>query len=116
MSHFYTNYDRKKLNILFRVEPGCLGENGSENVDFFCSYAQDALANAAAHFIICTIVPRYDKSLQEFEYQVNGKYLTLLQVEQYLKLFGSSSQEIEQEIAESVALLINSFLDRKSGQ
>ncbi len=33
--------DDKKLHLLYRVEPGCLGPTGADTIERFCEYANE---------------------------------------------------------------------------
>lgn len=102
----------QKLNVLFRVEPGCLGPKGSEYVDEFCAYAEKAVEDLDADFVHWTIVPRNDKQLPEVEYSVNSKKLTHNQAARYLEVFEKQLDEFEGHLDEKLALLIDEYFGR----
>ena len=56
--------EEKKLTVLFRLEPGCLGPKGVEHIDNFCQLAQKEFKSFHSDFVQWTIVPRIDKSLK----------------------------------------------------
>jgi hypothetical protein len=103
----------KKLNVTFRVEPGCLGPNGIEYVDGFCKYAKSAIAKIDSDFVRCTIIPRHDKSLPETEYKTNGKALTQEKAALFLPVFGKALDDFEEELEGKLAELIDEYLGRK---
>ena len=78
--------DERKLTVLFRVEPGSLGPDGSEEAQLFCDQSQQQLAALDADFIHWQIIPRFDKTQPELEYKVGNKRLVRSQAAQYLKL------------------------------
>jgi len=102
----------KKLNVLFRVEPGCLGPDGPEHVESFCQYAQKSVEDLDADFVHWDIVPRFDKSLPEMEYKVNTRRLNHDQAERYLHVFNKELDEFETHLNDKLGELIDSFLNR----
>jgi len=77
----------KKLTVIFRIEPGCLGPKGEEHVDKFCEFAQKKIDSVDADYVSWIIQSRHDKSLPEMEYKINNKKLNHEQAEKYLNLF-----------------------------
>ncbi|UAA40829.1 hypothetical protein KIH87_14700 [Paraneptunicella aestuarii] len=102
----------KKLNVLFRVEPGCLGPNGIEHIEAFCKFAKKDIANLDSGYIRWVITPRYDKSLPEMEYKVRNKILTQERASKYLAMLDKSLDEFEEHLQERLAELIDQFLGR----
>ncbi len=100
----------KKLTVLFRVEPGSLGPDGSEHVGKFCDFAQKEFELIDSDFIHWEIVPRYDKSLPEMEYRVGVKILTHDKAEKYLKIFEKILDEFEDDLVKTLSRLIGQFL------
>lgn len=109
-SQFMSGFDSVVLNVLFRIEPGCLGPSGKEHVEAFCSFVDDAL-NAPA-FAAYTIVPRYDKSLPEWEYSVRGKRLGDEQVNTLLERFGTNTGDFETHFEDALTDAIDRFFSR----
>ena len=105
--------DEKKLNVLFRVEPGCLGSDGVQHVERFCCYAQKEVETLDADFVHWRILPRFDKSLPEMEFHVNSKRLNHGQAERYLQLFSKQLEQFEEHLNDRLGELIESFLARK---
>lgn len=99
----------KKLNVLFRVEPGCLGPDGINHVERFCKYAA---LRMDASYIRWVITPRYDKSLPEIEYKVGNKQINPYQAQQYLIVLDKSMEDFEEILQEKLAELIDEFLGR----
>jgi hypothetical protein len=102
----------KKLNVVFRVEPGSLGPKGMEYVEDYCVRAQQELGSRLENFVSWQFVPRYDKSKPEIEYGVGHKKITNTQAEKYLSLFGQDMEDFETELVIGVSRLINVFFGR----
>ena len=104
--------NEQKLTVTYRIEPGCLGPQGSTYVDDFCQFAQEKVVDLDADFIHWNITPRSDKKLNEMEYSVNNKQLTHDKADWYLKLFNKSLDEFEEHIQDKCVALINQFFER----
>ncbi len=104
----------KKLMVLFRVEPGCLGPKGKDLIDEFCRFAQKGVANIDADFVHWDIVARHDKALPELEYKIRDKKLSHDKAAKYLALFDKSLDEFEQHLNDQLGLLIEIYLKRQS--
>lgn len=102
----------KKLNVMFRVEPGCLGPDGADHVEEFCKFAKKEVTALDKEFVRWVITPRWDKSLPEMEYKVKNKKLDHDKAEKYLQLFDKSLDEFEEHFQELLAELIDDFLGR----
>ena len=102
----------KKLNVLFRIEPGCLGPDGIEHVEAFCAFAKKSVARLDSDYIRWVITPRYDKSLPEMEYKVRNKVLSQERASQYLATLDKDLDEFEENLQEKLAELIDDFLGR----
>ena len=102
--------EEKKITVIVRVEPGCLGPEGNIHVDAFCSVAQTGIEKINSDFINWQIVPRFDKSLPEFQYKITDKLLTHDQAIKYLKLFDKEIDELEEQVNEEIAILIDQHL------
>jgi len=100
----------KKLTVLCRVEPGCLGPDGQDHIKDFCTFTQKEVESIYAKFIHWNIVPRDDKSLPEMQYQIGSKQLTQERAAKYLKLFGKDLEQLEEKLHETIAHLINRYL------
>ena len=112
MKHNLPLPQEKKLTILFRVESGCLGPQGSTHIDEFCHFAQKEFETVDADFIHWEIVPRHDKSLAEMQYQVSNKKLSHDQAAKYLEVFDKNLDEFEGHLHHKFALLIDQYLGR----
>lgn len=102
----------KKLTIVFRVEPGCLGPQGAAHIEEFCRFAQKEFETVDADFIHWEIVPRHDKSLAEMQYQVNNKNLSHDKAAKYLTVFNKNLDEFEGHLHQKLTLLIDQYLGR----
>ncbi|MGI0119544.1 hypothetical protein [Zooshikella sp. RANM57] len=101
--------DEKKIVILIRVEPGCLGPEGKNHVEPFCIYMQRHVASVHSDFAIWKIRPRHDKQLPELEYFLLNKKLTAARVEKYLHVFNLDLPHFEDEIHELLDQQIEQF-------
>ena len=106
-THPVTN--EKILSLIFRVEPGCLGPDGSSHIEDFCQFAQTQLSTSNNHFLLKKVMPRFDKSIPELQYQINNKTLTENQVVKYLELFKKDISDIEDDLQEEVTQLIEEY-------
>ena len=102
----------KKLTVIFRVEPGCLGPHGAQHIDAFCKFAKKEVANLDSDFVRWVIVPRFDKSLAETEYKTNNKRLDYAKAEKYLRVFAKDLEQFEEHLQHKLALLIDQYLAR----
>ena len=101
----------KKLTVVVRVESGCLGPNGGDHVEEFCSVAQVALEPTDSDFINWEVFARMDKALPEIQYKTNNKILTQEQATKYLTLFNKNIDEFEESLNEKLAIPIDQHLD-----
>ena len=101
--------ENRKLTVTYRVEPGCLGPQGSDLIDDFCAYAQKGVASLDSGYVIWNIVPRHDKKLAEIQYSVLGKKMNHDQANKYLAVFSKSLDEFEEHLNDNLANLINEF-------
>ncbi|MFT6386758.1 MAG: hypothetical protein ACJAUP_000126 [Cellvibrionaceae bacterium] len=103
---------KKKLSVICRVEPGCLGPTGVDHIEQFCHLAEKGVARVDADFVHWHITPRYNKSLCEMNYSVDGKDLSHDKAEKYLQLFQKDLDEFEGHLQENLANMINLYLNR----
>lgn len=104
--------DHQKLTVTYRIEPGCLGPEGSSHVDAFCVFAQERVVDLDADFIFWNITPRNNKKLAEMEYSVAKKQLSHDKADKYLQVFGKSLDEFEDHIQGECVGLINQYFGR----
>ena len=100
----------KKLTVIFRIEPGCLGPEGESHIDEFCGFAQKKVELIDADFVHWVLTPRKDKSLPEMQYQVSDKVLSHDQAGRYLDVFKKSLDEFEEHLHDGVTHLIDQYL------
>jgi hypothetical protein len=98
--------------VLFRLEPGCLGPDGSLHIDKFCQQAQKEFTSLYSDCIHWDIIPRNDKSLPEMQYRISNKNLSHDQVAQYLQLFEINRDEFEHQLHEKLTIIIDQYLGR----
>lgn len=103
----------KKLTVMCRVEPGCLGPDGIDHIESFCRFAHKELKKVDSDFVKWMPLPRYDKSLAEMEYSVDSKLLTRDKASQYLTYFKCELDEFEEHFNDKISILINEFLANK---
>ena len=104
--------ENRKIQAIFRMEPGSLGPDGRDHVDEFCTFAQLQLQACASAHIILSIIPRHDKNLAEMDYHVASKKLTRSKAEQYLSLFGESLADFEEQLEDHLEAIIDQYFGR----
>lgn len=104
----------QKLQVIFRVEPGSLGPEGKDHIESYCQEAQSLFTDIDADIARWAIIPRYDKSLPELEYQLQSQRLSAEQAERYLSALGKHINELEEHLEEHIAESIESFLGRNT--
>jgi hypothetical protein len=104
--------EEKKLTFVCRVEGGCLGPEGEKLVARFCGYAMDEMESWHTDYLNLKILPRIDKTMPEFDYQISGRGLSRDQAGKYLTLFQQNPDALEDELNSHLVELINRYLDR----
>ncbi|WP_028863592.1 hypothetical protein [Psychromonas aquimarina] len=104
--------ENRKMFVIFRMEPGSLGPDGSQYINEFCDFAQMQLQACASPYINWSIVPRFDKSLAEMEFQVASKKLTRSKAGQYLNVFGENLDHFEELLEDNLEEIINQYFGR----
>lgn len=102
----------KKLHVLFRVEPGCMGPAGIDYIQDYCKYAQKKVENLHSEFVKWEIVARMNKKLPEMQFHAMGKKLNHKQAEKYLAVFGQNLEEFEEHLHDMLALLVDEFWEK----
>ena len=102
----------KKLLVLYRIEPGCLGPQGVEHVEAFCTFAKATLKHKHSEFLRWTIKPRYDKSLPELEFQIKNTVISRQHAQKYLSSFSVELADFETSLEEELADLVDAFFER----
>lgn len=104
--------DDKKLCVIYRMEPGCLGPNGADHISDFCDFACKTLKSFNSHFVLWRVQPRNDKSLPEIEYRINNKILSRDKADRYLAIMGEVIEEFEIHIHEDMSDMIEDYFSR----
>lgn len=104
--------DDKKITVIFRIEPGCLGPEGLTHVDKFCVQARALLQGKHQTFIKWEVVPRHDKTLPEMGFAINGKLLTRDFAARYMDHFGVALDNFEMEVFDELPEMIDQFFGR----
>ena len=94
------------------MEPGSLGPDGSQYIKEFCEFAQVQLQACAPFYIIWAIIPRFDKSLAEMEFQLSNKKLTSTKANQYLSVFNESLNNFEDQLDDNLEAIVNQYFGR----
>lgn len=102
----------QKLQVIFRLEAGCLGPNGADLINDFCHYAQLKIGELDADFIIWKLIPRDDKSLPEMQYKLNSKILPADKTQRFLAIFNRDLHSFEDKVHNLVADLIDDYLNQ----
>lgn len=102
----------KKLTVLCRVEPGCLGPDGKDHIEGFCRFALSAMRLTHSSFVRWIIIPRYDKTQPEVQYLLNDRNLSDAQAAKYLEFVGKNAREFAIELDEKLASLIEQYLEQ----
>lgn len=100
------------LNLLMRIEPGCLGPDGAEHVERFCQFAQAPFNRLGGEAMSWRLTPRYDKQLPEIEYWLNTHRLSAAQAKRYLAIHQVDLEQEEENISELLSELIEQFWQR----
>lgn len=103
----------RKIAVICRVEPGCLGPDGRNHIEAFCALAQRALPYFDVDVGAWILTPRYDKTLEEMQYSVANKVLSRAQATRYFALIGRDIDAFEDRFQDKLSSLINLYLARK---
>ncbi|PHS20566.1 MAG: hypothetical protein COA86_01050 [Kangiella sp.] len=77
----------KKLLVIYRLEPECLGTIGHKQINYFCAHITKRILPVDSDFVKWTVLPRLAATEKEVEFRLNGKLLQLPQVVRYLTVF-----------------------------
>ncbi|MEQ3515667.1 hypothetical protein ABMY35_20305 [Pseudoalteromonas sp. BZB3] len=99
-----------RIQLLYRVEPGCLGPDGIDYIEEFCQFAVKKIP--PPNYAILSFVPRYDKLLDEKEYSLLNRKLTQGQVDSYFQKIEKPLEEFESQVDELIAFAVDAFFDR----
>jgi len=101
----------KKLTVIYRLEPGCLGPQGLNHIDHFCYFAQEKVQSIDSDIIIWKVLPRNDKLLPEMEYKLNNKKLSREKTDRFLNIFDKQIETFEESSHEEIAELIEMYFE-----
>lgn len=99
-----------RIQLLYRVEPGCLGADGIDHIEAFCQFAANKILPPS--YAIFSFIPRYDKLLDEKEYTLMNRKLSGDQVISYFEKIDKPFDEFESQVDESMAFVVDAFFDR----
>ena len=98
--------------LTYRVEPGCLGPQGSDYIDGFCEFANQSLNQRSLSIAGLHLQPRRDKTLDEMQYRLGNKRLSDEQVSRYFHTINASRDDFEEDVFKQIATLIEQYLGR----
>jgi hypothetical protein len=96
------------LELRFRLEPGCLGPDGKHYIEAFCQLINRLHFSVSG--IQLSVFPRYDKSLSESEFLLEGKLISSSQAQKLLSLTQHSITDIEDSIDDFITTKIEQFM------
>ena len=99
----------KKLTVVCRIEPGCLGPEGKDHIDEYCRFAQKQVEPIDSDFVHWELVPRFDKTLPEMQYKIGNKNLTHDKAAKYLEMFKKNLDVFEDHLHEKLADLVDHY-------
>ena len=102
----------KKLTILYRIEPGCLGPDGKLEIDEFCLFASTKITDMKLMFVNCTIEPRNDKTLPELQFYLLGKHISYDQAKLYMHKFERDIDVFFEDLDDRLANYIDEFIQK----
>lgn len=100
------------LEVIYRVEPGCLGPQGADYIEDFCKFSQPLVTAHTAGFMRWILVPRFDKSLPEMQCTLAGRSLNPAQAARLFAMYQTDPDELEAELNEQLTLLIDQYFGR----
>lgn len=106
------NDTNKALSFQFRLEPGCLGPEGSKHIERFCRFAQQGFEKINRGFVLYEITPRFDKTLPEIQYKINGKHIKHKQAAKYFTYKQKDIAQFEENFDNQLSLLIERYFAR----
>jgi len=104
--------NHQKLRVICNVEAGCLGPDGGNHIEKFCTFAQKQLMALDLGFVHWDVVPRTDKRVPEVQYGVMGKMINSDQAGKFLALFNEEIGHFEGFIADQLSTLIDQYWGR----
>ena len=104
--------DDKKLHVICRLEAGCLGPDGENHINDFCTFVQKKIEAIDVNIILWEVLSRKDKTLPEMEYKINNKKLSHDQARKYLEMFDRSIDDFEELYYEKIFSLIDEYFKK----
>ena len=104
--------DDKKLFVIYRVEPGCLGPQGRSHIAEFCLFAETELVSLNSDCIAWSVEPRNDKTLPEMQYTLADRRISPSQAQKYLAVFDKVLDDIECALGDKLDALIEQYMSR----
>ena len=104
--------ENKKITVIFRIEPGCLGPQGNSHVEKFCEQAKRVFMQRNTAFANWMIVPRYDKNLPELDYMLAQRPLSREHAARLLDFFGQDIEQFEMEAVDLLPEMIDQYFGR----
>lgn len=102
--------DERKIRLMYRVEPGCLGPDGANHIEDFCRFANKHIKSP--YYGLFVFLPRYDKQKDERQYSVNSRNLSQVQAKAYLNHFDINIDNFEEQLDELLAKAIDLYFKR----
>ncbi|AQP98712.1 hypothetical protein B0W48_02190 [Pseudoalteromonas aliena] len=102
--------EEKKVRLMYRVEPGCLGPDGANHIEDFCRFANKHIKSP--YYGQFVFLPRYDKQVGERQYSVNSRNLSQVQAKAYLNHFEIEIEHFEEQLDELLTKAIDLYFKR----
>ena len=99
----------KKLFVIYRLEPVCLGSVGYKKINQFCAHITKNVLPIDSGFIKWTVLPRLKAKEREIEFRMGGKLLKKHQVVRYLAVFDRDYDLFEDTINQSIMEQIDHY-------
>ena len=96
------------FEIRFRLEPGCLGPTGLDYIEDFCTLVNKV--QFSLPFAKLTVIPRYDKTLPEWEFLLNSKLISEQQAGRFLSVHEYTVMDIEVETEQFITVKVEQFI------
>lgn len=102
--------DEKKIRLMYRVEPGCLGPEGVNHIEDFCRYANKHIKSP--YYAQFLFLPRHDKQKAERQYSVKNRNLSQAQAKVYFEHIDIEIEEFEEQLDELLSKTIDIYFKR----
>lgn len=101
-----------QLEVIYRLEPGCLGPDGAAYIEEFCQFAQPLVASQAPAFMRWQLTPRMDKSLPELQFTFAGRALNDSQAQRLLASYQLELDDLVEELNQNLTFIIDQYFGR----